>query len=225
VKRAKQVEEIGYAIHPRFLDQLSTGQLEKEMVLKSLSAYKPSQTVFEVNKKPTDPTSIMMVEKRLVQTQTPRSLSIGLTTFTVFRAAHDMFRRDPIARRKELLEQADWMRDRTVGANQHASGLEQSTGDDLTEAFSSIVAPGRNRAAIMGKRDADNTQVAGDGKAKRSKVTIEKTEDSSVWIPYQASARANNEEGAFARDADTAVIELHGDEDATMTQAAERKTW
>eukprot|EP00045_Choanoeca_perplexa_P011999 m.129277 g.129277 ORF g.129277 m.129277 type:complete len:798 (-) comp15845_c2_seq3:43-2436(-) len=203
VKRAKQVEEIGYAIHPRFLDQLSEGQLEKEMVLKSLSAYKPSQTVFEVNKKPTDPASIMMVEKR---------------------AAHEMFRRDPKARRKELLEQADWMRDRTVTAKQHASGLEESTGDDLTEAFSSIVAPGRNRAAIMGKRDADATE--GEGKAKRSKVTIEKTEDNNVFIPYQASARAHtNEEGAFARDAHTAVIELNGDEDSTMTQASERKTW
>jgi len=73
VKRAKQVEEIGYAIHPRFLDQLSEGQLEKEMVLKSLSAYKPNQTVFEINKKPTDPTSIMMLEKRSVHPLTPCS--------------------------------------------------------------------------------------------------------------------------------------------------------
>jgi ATP-dependent RNA helicase DDX54/DBP10 len=74
VQRSKQLEVIGFGIHPMFMERIASEEIEKESVLKALSQYKPSQTVFEVNRRPTDKVTLVMAAKRLVDC--PRSLCL-----------------------------------------------------------------------------------------------------------------------------------------------------
>ncbi|EDQ91298.1 uncharacterized protein MONBRDRAFT_20053 [Monosiga brevicollis MX1] len=210
VKRSKQVEEIGYQLHPEFLSRIATGELEKETVLKALSRFKPSQTVFEVNKKPTDPVLLMMSEKR---------------------ATHEQYRHNVTERRKELLQQADWMKDRTASLNQTSDGLEQATGDDLIEAFSTIVAPGRNKAGLPEAAIAVTKGQRAVGEASAGVTITRAKEADDVFVPYRATnthderGYAMQEGGSFARASAQATFDLTGDDNQTMHSQSQQKQW
>lgn len=133
-----------------------------------------------------------------------------------FRSHDEQFVRDPTERRKELLSQADWMKHRTVGTKADTSAaLESADGDDLTEAFSNIIAPGRNKQSIYGPKPTNG-------------VTIDSTSQ-DVFIPYVSAnqhedAGYNVQEGGnFARDAAKAVLDMTGDDEASMAGVMMKK--
>jgi hypothetical protein len=126
-----------------------------------------------------------------------------------------------------MLEQADWMRDRTVKAKQDTQGLEEATGDELTEAFSRIVAPGRNK--VQGRNET--TVLSGGG----MEVTVQGEDETAgagqnVFVPYFQSDKEEElgyltKEASFVRDAGHAVLDMTGDDDQAFSSSKQQKKW
>ncbi|RKP21288.1 P-loop containing nucleoside triphosphate hydrolase protein, partial [Rozella allomycis CSF55] len=62
--RTKEILEQGLATHPILEKYLPQAEIERIDFLSSIKNYRPSQTVFETDKKPTDPTNILMKKRR-----------------------------------------------------------------------------------------------------------------------------------------------------------------
>eukprot|EP00049_Salpingoeca_infusionum_P005520 m.93138 g.93138 ORF g.93138 m.93138 type:complete len:842 (+) comp12995_c3_seq2:51-2576(+) len=214
VKRAKELEEVGYDMHPLFQESLGSALLAREDVLRSLSKYKPQQTVFEVNKHANDPLLAIMHDKRMQD---------------------QGFVHDRAERQAELL-----------GAKRVTMPqvqLEASTADDITRAFSKVVAPGRNKAGLnlpevqtegtapkraKGKRGKGSETVSGGGLVATVGGDSD-DEQANFFIPYRprdaTTEAALSVSSSFARDAASATIGLLGDDTKTMAKASNQKKW
>eukprot|EP00043_Microstomoeca_roanoka_P020535 m.250789 g.250789 ORF g.250789 m.250789 type:complete len:800 (-) comp17180_c0_seq3:142-2541(-) len=202
VKRAKHLEEIGYDIHPK-LRAYRNDELEKrEAMVKSISSYRPTQTVFEVNRRANDATMMIMAEKR----------------------SKDQARvRDPKERLKELLGA------KSITSSTRDVELEQSTPEEITTAFSKIVAPGRNKTGLV--TEEGKSKVVGDLKITTTLAQVEE-EDEEVYIPY-TRGDANEDRGyavnessnTFEQQARDVGFGLEGDEAEDMQKQHQRKVW
>lgn len=126
--RAKQLDGLQYHMHPVFRRTMGAKDLEREDIIKSLSSYKPKETVLEINK---------------------HTGAASLEAMTEKRRRDERFVRDPGERRAELLRQAEWAAQDTAP---NRVTLEQSTLEDVAEAFSAVIAPGRNKSKLQVSR-------------------------------------------------------------------------
>ncbi|EGD80824.1 hypothetical protein PTSG_11725 [Salpingoeca rosetta] len=224
VKRAKQLEEVGYHVHPMLRDT-SSDAIARDDFIKSIRNFRPSLTVFEVNKHANDSLLTMMTKKR---------------------AKDQSYVWDRTERMKELLGA------KSLTSHTREAQLEASTSEEITSAFSNIIAPGRNKAGllpgtagatVLGTAQPSSSSSSSSSSSKSvmshgQRVTVSHSssagdagEDAEVYIPYRRGddedeqGYAINNGASFTREAESATFALDGDDIQDMHKSSQRKKW
>lgn len=118
--------------------------------------------------------------------------------------------------------------------------LEGSTSEDITAAFSKIIAPGRNKAGLVARNPEEavkahrsvfkqNTPVIS---AILPKVGETSCEEEEVYIPYmrdnideERGFAVNESSSGFEQQAQAATFAVDGDDITEMHRNKQQKTW
>eukprot|EP01147_Barroeca_monosierra_P002223 gene2223-5234_t len=215
VKRAKHLEEIGYEVHPLLRNSGAQNQMygKRENLLKSINTYRPAHTVFEINRHTNDSLLSIMTQKR---------------------ENDQSFIKQRSARVKEILGAT------SIISRTREVELEGSTSEDITAAFSKIIAPGRNKAGLVARNPEEavkahrsvfkqNTPVIS---AILPKVGETSCEEEEVYIPYmrdnideERGFAVNESSSGFEQQAQAATFAVDGDDITEMHRNKQQKTW
>eukprot|EP01134_Creolimax_fragrantissima_P003038 CFRG3038T1 len=214
VKRGK-AEIMGRAVgmHPDFVDLVGKDAAQSAEILRSVSMYKSSQTIFETSrlKKNSAAAETMkskrMLHSRAIERQARKNIIHGDGDDTTGTANT----RNNVVKKRKVVE------------------LEKATDQQIGKMFDTIIDPGKRKRAYGAHNEDDDTEVDADENIANVVTVKASKKDIENYIPYQ-SKNFHQESGlalgdSFVMAARDAVVEFTGDDDGDLRKQSQQKKW
>jgi len=201
VKRVKHTDFSTMAVHPLLGSGLEQGELERLHMVDNIKGYKSKATIFEINATNKTSASSVMRAKRRRDTKL-------VNTFAR-------------SREERLAEQQQLHRPTPHSSVTRDNEDEQEEEEDIQGVFAEVVG-GKRKKPAAGEENAERV----------SKKNRETGRDEEFYIPYrpkdfdsERGLSMTGEGTTFEQQASTAVFDLMGDENATLTQHKSIMRW
>jgi len=192
-------------------------ELQRQDLIKNISSYRPSATIFEQGKSMTDANLLMMSEKRKNHTKVIQKQAMAVALATP---------------------------DLSSSKRPAKMTLEQSNAEELASTFSTVIAPGKNKAKLMAdagaEAEAKLVHATGDTRVGKVVGAIDMlgtqnltTQESAKPKEFKVSSRPKDEytdkhlsvSGSFATKANSVAFDINGDDNKTIQSNRQREVW